>query len=366
MIVYADDVLKEEVKNIWKICFPDDSDDFVNFYFDTKYKNENTLVYLENGVPAACLQMLPYDLTYYNHRIPTAYISGAATLPNFRKKGIMKKLLVYAYHEMEKKNIPLSTLIPQEPWLIDFYENLGYETIFEYSDQILQSPTAYDTSFGYEIISVSCANNNVEAVYNFYSAYLATQNLCIQKNLDDFKAIVTFYELEEGEIVLAYKEKVICGLCFVTQQNKTSIVKDFIFDSQLCKKTLLYHILKKYPNNEIIIRNPCEENTKCYSKGMLRVINPEFMLNLYAKTHPETTFSFSLSDNQMPANNSIYQLENGICKKPHTISKNNELNIDKIDINLLSRLLFGYKLSEVRADFHFFQSGHPYMSLLLD
>mgnify|MGYP000234960906 CR=1 FL=1 len=35
--------IKEKVRDLWQNCF-DDSEDFMNLYFSTKYSDENTLV----------------------------------------------------------------------------------------------------------------------------------------------------------------------------------------------------------------------------------------------------------------------------------------------------------------------------------
>ncbi|MDY0015916.1 MAG: GNAT family N-acetyltransferase [Bacteroidales bacterium] len=368
MIVYADDTLKEEVKKIWKICFPDDSDNFTDFYFDTKYKNENTLVYVIDGIAVACLQMLPYNFTYYHHIIPTAYISGAATLPAFRKKGIMADLLTFAFHEMQRKNIPISVLIPQEPWLIAYYEQLGYAVTFEYGNQVLQSYTEdYDTFNDYKIIPLSSQNNNIDTAYHYYASYFSKQNFCIQKSRADFEAIITFYTLEEGEILTVCKENVICGLCFISQNNHSIIVKDLIVENQTSKSALLNYIIKTHPKNEIILRNPCEENEKCCHNGMLRIINPECMVDIFAKAHPEITFNFSLLDNQMTSNKGYYSIKNGKSMKTDVeFVQNKKLNDTWIDINLLSTLLTGYQIKTLSPEFHFFPSGHPFMSLMLE
>lgn len=367
MIVYADDTIKEEIKKIWEICFPDDSDNFTDFYFNTKYKNENTLVYIENGNAVACLQMLPYDFTYFNCLVPTAYISGAATLPAFRKKGIMTRLLTFAFYEMQRKNIPVSILIPQEPWLISYYEQLGYAITFEYCNKILQSNTNYSTFNNYEIIPLSYENNNIDLAYHFYTSYFSKQNLCVQKSLADFEAIITFYTLEKGEILTVCKENIIYGLSFISQNDHSIIVKDMIATNQISKNTLLNYIVKNYPGKEIIIRTPCEENEKCCYNGMLRIINPEFMLEIFAKAHPEITFHFSLSDNQIVSNRGIYLIKNGKSIKTDVeFIQKKRVNNSSININLLSTLLTGYQIKNLNPEFHSFPSGHPYMSLMLE
>ena len=60
-------------------CF-DDTEEFVQFYFDKKYKDENALVYWdEQGAAIAALQTPLYPMTFGMTQIMTGYISGACT-----------------------------------------------------------------------------------------------------------------------------------------------------------------------------------------------------------------------------------------------------------------------------------------------
>ena len=48
----------------------------------------------------------------------------------------MRRLLIDSFKEMERRQIPLSILIPAEPWLYGFYEKSGYATVFAYNQQV--------------------------------------------------------------------------------------------------------------------------------------------------------------------------------------------------------------------------------------
>ncbi len=49
------DILSQ--KEIWKLCFGD-KDKFIDFYFENRYQEDQTLLLLKNGKPAAMLTML--------------------------------------------------------------------------------------------------------------------------------------------------------------------------------------------------------------------------------------------------------------------------------------------------------------------
>ena len=112
--------MKREVMELWRICF-DDTEEFVQFYFDKKYKEENALVYWdEQGAAIAALQTPLYPMTFGVTQIVTGYISGACTHPLARARGVMTKLLREAFYVMRGRKIPVSTLIPASEWLYDY------------------------------------------------------------------------------------------------------------------------------------------------------------------------------------------------------------------------------------------------------
>ena len=142
MIAFAKEAQRQDIINIWQTSFPDDSKEFVDMYFAEKYKKENTLVYLFDNKLVSCLQMLPYSIMFYNNTCKTSYISGAATLPDYKNRGIMGKLLSQSFLEMKKRGDIFTILIPQELWLVEFYQKYGYTLCFEASSSNVYDCTA--------------------------------------------------------------------------------------------------------------------------------------------------------------------------------------------------------------------------------
>ena len=184
MIQLADKHTEPQVKQLWKTCF-DDTDEFINLYFSEKYKNENTLVYMQGNEVVASLQLLPYRFTFYGVEIPIAYISGACTLPSFRSKGLMGKLLVEAFNLMQQRSIPLSVLIPAENWLYDYYSEYGYEKVFEKDDVEIPLKEIWRKS-----------NADLDVAYQAFNQLFKDKDFCIQKTKSDFITIIKDAEID--------------------------------------------------------------------------------------------------------------------------------------------------------------------------
>ena len=132
-------MIREKVKNLWKLCF-NDSEEFTELYFRLRYNNDINIAIQSGEEVIAALQMLPYPMTFEGEDIHTAYISGACTHPDYRNRGVMHELLSQAFARMLHNNVALSTLIPAEPWLFDYYGRSGYAPVFAMPKRPLSLP----------------------------------------------------------------------------------------------------------------------------------------------------------------------------------------------------------------------------------
>lgn len=125
----------EQLKSLWKSLFGD-TEAFISLFFHEAVREENICVLEEKGRILSALYMLPYPFRIWNQEVTASYISGAGTLPEAQGRGLMRRLLIDSFKEMERRQIPLSILIPAEPWLYGFYEKSGYATVFAYNQQV--------------------------------------------------------------------------------------------------------------------------------------------------------------------------------------------------------------------------------------
>ncbi|MGV8964144.1 MAG: GNAT family N-acetyltransferase [Candidatus Saccharimonadaceae bacterium] len=178
MIQYATPNTQDQILEMWKICFGD-SKPYIDIYFKEKYRNENTLAYFVGEKVVASLQLLQFNFTFCNSEIPVAYISGACTLPEARNKGYMAQLLNRALHEIGQRDIPLSILVPQEEWLLNFYNKFGYAQTFDEGQDLLSLEDL-----------INEYPNNLHSAYSKFDRFFRTQEMTVQKSFDDFRVIV--------------------------------------------------------------------------------------------------------------------------------------------------------------------------------
>ena len=123
------------IRELFDLCFPDDSG-FNPYFFGHAFKAETTLLFMQDGMLCAMLQMLPYRLSLGNEEGEATYIYGACTHPAHRRKHLMAQLLEASFQEDKKHGRIASLLIPQEKWLFDFYKPFGYLPLFTLKRQV--------------------------------------------------------------------------------------------------------------------------------------------------------------------------------------------------------------------------------------
>jgi predicted acetyltransferase len=231
---------------MWKTVFGD-SDAYMDIYFREKYRDERTLVYMEGDKAAASLQMLPYRFTFCDVEIPAVYISGASTLPEARKKGYMHQLLLKSFDEMAKNNIPLSILVPQEEWLLRFYEKYGYAQTFDAGTEELPSlKTLLDRHL-----------QNRDAAYGEFDSWFRSKDMTVQKTADDFRAIV-----EEAQLFDFPPKKNLTGMARIIDVERLLSVFAKKYDEISFSVTVSDEIIQNNNANFLINNGLAIKNTK--------------------------------------------------------------------------------------------------------
>ncbi|MBR8704393.1 hypothetical protein IX307_002200 [Bacteroides pyogenes] len=336
--------MKEKVKTLWSICF-NDSKAFIDMYFRLRYKSNVNIAIESGGEIISALQMLPYPMTFCGNTVQTSYVSGACTHPDFRGKGVMRELLSQAFARMFHGEVLFSTLIPAEPWLFDYYKQMGYASVFGYSIQEISIPDTPPLGK----IKVKIVTKSQKEVYQYLNRKLSERACCIQHTAEDFRVIMTDLSISGGILFTAKQDETIKGLAILYKREKGWIINELFADTQEIEHNLLLHIKKQIGEERITRLLPSEETPPPHLLGMARIINPKKVLDLYATAFPEEEMQLELTDKQLSVNNGYYYLCNGKCMFSTERLPGRHLSMDISE--LTKRILLPLR---------------PYMSLMLN
>lgn len=174
-----------ELKSLWKTVFGD-GDDVIDPFFDGVAQFSDTYAYRVDGKIVSAFYLIDASLQVNRETRPAKYLFAAATLPEYRGNGYMKKLIRYAADVQKKAGIADIFLFPANESLYNFYESLGFVCTFrERECQIRQCDlTAYrGKRYFYTTLSYVDLRQSIPAAAyaDFAESYLDFSAYCAEK-----------------------------------------------------------------------------------------------------------------------------------------------------------------------------------------
>ncbi|MDR0755004.1 MAG: GNAT family N-acetyltransferase [Prevotellaceae bacterium] len=302
--------LKELSKALYKLCF-DDSDKFADFYFDKRYTEKNHFAIFENNNPVAALQAIPYMMTFFDEKIDLAYLSAICTHPNFRRQGLMTKLLEKTYRQLFADGIYAAFLIPADSYLFDIYGKNDYETIF-YRTKTQINTRNFNIKNDCKIYEYSEANKH--ETFKYFDRKMSERNFCIQHSFSDFEIVCEDIYNSSGLILIAEYGNKIAGISFVSLVNSNITVNEHFADTREISASLLKTISEKTAADSLTYID-IPQKKHCEAIGMMRIICVEKILQLYAKKYRNCHTAVFVKDSVIAENSGCYRISNGECIK---------------------------------------------------
>ncbi len=127
MVRFATEKDLEFLKHTWDVCFHDPAA-FIDWNFQRNFSPADTLIAESGSQPASNMQLMPHRIRLRHTEYNINYISGVATLPEYRRQGLVRELFSFAFPEMLRREQPISLLVPFD---YPFYEKFGYKQCYE-------------------------------------------------------------------------------------------------------------------------------------------------------------------------------------------------------------------------------------------
>ncbi|MBQ8503767.1 MAG: GNAT family N-acetyltransferase [Clostridia bacterium] len=142
---------KESLRDLWNVVFGDDYG-YINCIYKEEYKNDILcFAEIENGKAVSAFYLLKNTLSFEGKSYQGYYLYSAATLPQYRKKGLMGKLIKEAELFCGNEGIDYISLVPANDELYNYYKKFGFQEAMHYWNNFFE--TDYQADFSVEIIS---------------------------------------------------------------------------------------------------------------------------------------------------------------------------------------------------------------------
>ena len=150
VLTYLDAEDKDETKHLWDMCFPEDSESFIEYYYKEKTKDNEILVKKDNGLLISMVQYNPYAVKLRGRLWKLDYLVGVATEESRRREGHFRDVFVKMLHDEEAAGKPITYLVPVNPAVyapmgFTFIGNVASYELTEKAKQTLTRTVCQDT-----------------------------------------------------------------------------------------------------------------------------------------------------------------------------------------------------------------------------
>ncbi|MGX9757247.1 GNAT family N-acetyltransferase [Clostridioides difficile] len=354
-IRYAKEEEIESIKEIWSYCF-NDSESFMKYYFNDKYKYENTVIALDEGKIVSSLQLNQYKLSLNSKVYNTSYVVGVSTLPEGRGTGYMSKVIKFTLNELYNKGQVVSILMP-----IDYrlYRRFGYEHCYDQIEYTIKTDDLKNFKSNGKMIKANLSQ--IDDLIKIDKAFLNEVNGNVLKDEHYYENLFKEIQSEDGHLYTHEGNEKDGYIVYFLQGDKM-FVKELFYKNIDALKSMLKFIYNHNTQCKIatiatptidkirfILDNPkdCEIKLKPFMMG--RVINvKQFIEDIDIDKDINSSIILYIEDKYIEENNGLFKVS--IQNRKVMVEKLNRECTDgiqdgfdiKLDINTLTQLAFSY------------------------
>ena len=349
-IRYAKPIDKDQVVSVWNYCF-EDGEDFVKYYFENVYDENNTIIIEENDEVLSALQLNKYTIDLRDNKYDVSYVVGVSSKPEVRGLGYMKHLMTYTLEELYKNGEIVSLLMA-----IDYrlYKRYGFDHCY---DQI-QYNLRTDELLGFRLSSKlrKATFEDAETLSRIYTKAMESLNGYAVRDKAYFNRFIKEVSSESGYIYIDEENNSYIAYYI---QGDTFFVRELIYNNISSLKSMLAYI---YNHNtqckKTVINAPVDDKIKLLIANLKtceiklipfmagRVINFEKYIESLNSCNIDTQkinnkyIKIKVIDKYIKQNNSVFKIS--VCDNKIKIQRVEEDYDIEVDINSITQLAFSY------------------------
>ena len=251
----------EQAKALWKSAFGD-SEEFIDTYFGNKILPGNSIGIFDNGLKSV-VHMIPYKIRLQGRSFQSAYIAGAATAQDSRKRGLMKLLLHESLMLMRSRGIFMTHLYP---FLHSFYEQFGWAT-YSYVEKVVVTE-------GKNAKNVE-QTKDINILHSLYHNMMRSCDGYVIRTDREWKWRTDELYADGGKTYVLYEddEPVCYMMCF--EDDDSVEILETVYKHPRYARQLAEHLAVKADRVEYHLMT---QDQKCTAHGMARIVDAQRVL----------------------------------------------------------------------------------------
>lgn len=284
----------EEIKELWKICFPNVDVRYQDFFFRYILKPEECFIKILEGKIVATLVRRKHPLIYNARVLQTSMIVGVCVHPDYRHKGFMHEMMDIVMDACEHSEL-ITLIQTKNP---EGYEPFGFQTIYRRSQYQIERKDVKRVS------NLGCAYEPTPIdLLKVYSAYIKRFNGFYARDLEYFVNYKKEISAVGGKIVAYYNGKdQIQGYATMVPEGAQLQVEEIVYlDAmslvKLCNAALQEKkIVNLYVSNaEDLLKIFPDALQKTYDSTMVKLNDAKLFSKVFRHKVETVEEAFSLS-----------------------------------------------------------------------
>ena len=274
---------KEKSRQLYETCFPEDSESFVDYYYNEKCRDNEILVMEDFDQVISMIHLNPFTVSLYGQEARVHYIVAVATDEEYRLHGYMRELMEKVFHDMYEAGEPFTFLTPANP---DYYYSCG----FEYWENQIHLEQDQNTIWNGRQRLDSATESDCAQMAEYSNETLKKQfDLFVKKDEAYYRRLIKEQECDGGHLI-------------VIRERETSDVSqpESIGGIFCLNKGLGLYI------REPVMEHSCTERIQPVMMG--RILNIEQFCAM-VKSKEKISLEVRVRDTMIPENSGCYRIE---------------------------------------------------------
>ncbi len=235
-----------QVRALWKAAFGD-SESYMDFYFEHIFPQNIVLGAIENDNLISMVHLNPYTVCFEGKYLNTHYIVGVATASEYRRRGIMKRLLKMGIDYLQAAGEQFTYLMPTKEV---YYRSLGFEN-YESSYLVpIGRFQGVEVNQDLNIRTVDCVEEKLLQVFN--NKLKSRYDLFVPRDMKYAKLLDRQCRAESGRAYILCKNNGIQAMFGMMKGEKTYECAEYISLNYSVEEIISIYTLLGYDRPESV------------------------------------------------------------------------------------------------------------------
>lgn len=330
----------EYTRPLWEMTFDEDSEEFIEFYYNNKVNNNSIWVAKEDEMILSMAQLNPYQVHLGTAIVPAHYIVGVATHEEYRRQGLMRNILQASFQHLYENKEPFTYLMPAKE---EYYTGFDFLSVYYQKKGVLLT-TSNETELTFKIAS----DEDFEELAQFSEALLSKKYyLFVHRDVYYYQTLKAQFEAEHGGIICVYHANTLIGYFFFGEHDTIEVIEPVCLDSYKDEFTRIIAKVFKECEKEIhvtafdYLNEDDFKNIVTKPVTMIRIICLEMFIKYLSASEP-IDLVIEIKDSLITQNNGVYEFFiNSNSAQMNESSKTPELSLS---ISELCSICFFHKI----------------------